>query len=124
MRKKIIYVVGILSLFVGILGIFIPLLPTTPFLLLSAASFTRSSEKMYLWLMNHPWFGKYIREFQENKSIPLSTKVISVGMLWTTILISVIFATKSIYIRILLIMIAILVSAHILRYKTTQPENN
>ena len=123
MKKKIIFIVGIVSLCLGIVGIFIPLLPTTPFLLLSAASFTRSSEKMYLWLMEHPWFGKYIREFQENKSIPLSTKVFSIGMLWITILLSVIFAVKSIYFRAALIVIAVLVSVHILRYKTSRSKN-
>jgi uncharacterized protein len=122
LKKKIIFVVGIVSLLLGIVGIFIPLLPTTPFLLLSAACFSRSSEKMYSWLMNHPWFGKYIREFQENKSIPLPTKVISVGMLWITIFLSVIFVTKSIHIRVLLITIAVLVSVHILRYRTSRPK--
>ena len=124
MKKNILLMVGFISLFLGILGIVIPLLPTTPFLLLSAASFARSSEKMHGWLMNHPWFGKYIRNFQENKAIPLFTKIVSVSLLWITILISVFFAVKLFYIRLLLITIAILVSIHILRYKTTQSTPN
>lgn len=124
MKKKIYAIIGVVSLFLGVIGIVIPLLPTTPFLLLSAASFTRGSEKMYQWLMEHPWFGKYICDFQENKSIPLSTKIASVSLLWTTILISVFFAVKLIYFRILLISIAVLVSIHILHYKTTRALNN
>lgn len=62
---------GVLSLSIGIAGIFLPLVPTTPLLLLAAALFCRSSPKLYGWLLAHPVFGTYIRNYRENKAIPL-----------------------------------------------------
>jgi len=116
--KKFLVVLGFLSLAIGIFGIVIPLLPTTPFLLLSAACFLKGSDRMYRWLMNHKLFGEYIRNFREKKAIPLRTKIIAVSLLWITILFSVLFIAESIYLRLLLIAIAIAVTVHILHFKT------
>ncbi len=87
--KTIYSLLGILSLALGILGIFLPLLPTTPFLLLSATLFAKSSERLYNWLLNHKIFGKIIRTYREGKPIPLKIKLTAVIFLWITILISV-----------------------------------
>ncbi len=116
--KIILILIGALSLLLGIVGIVIPLLPTTPFLLLSTACFIRSSERLYLWLLNHKWFGEYIRNYREHKAIPLSTKIIALSWLWLSILYSIIFIVDLIYLQILLAVIAITVSAHILHFKT------
>ena len=70
--------VGVLSLSIGIAGIFLPLVPTTPLLLLAAALFCRSSPKLYDWLLAHPVFGTYIRNYRENKAIPLKVKIVSI----------------------------------------------
>ena len=59
----------------GIAGIFLPLLPTTPFLLLAAACYVRSSPRLYRWLMNHRWTGEYIRDYREKRGLPLRTKI-------------------------------------------------
>lgn len=107
-----------ISLALGIAGIFLPLLPTTPFLLLSAAFFAKSSEKYYNKLIDHKTLGPYIKNFRENRSIPLRVKIVSVSLLWITILCSAFFAVEKIAVRILLIAIAIGVSIHILSYKT------
>ena len=69
--KTLLSFLGIVSLALGIAGIFLPLLPTTPFLLLSAWLFVRSSPRLYAWLTNHPRLGPYIRNFRENRAIPL-----------------------------------------------------
>ena len=69
---------GCLAVVLGILGIFLPLLPTTPFLLLAAACFFRSSPRLYNWLISHKRMGPYIRNFREHRAIPLKAKVISV----------------------------------------------
>ena len=84
---KVLYILfGTLSLALGIIGIFLPLLPTTPFLLLTAALYVRSSPRLYNRLLHHKYLGSYIRNFRENKAIPLRAKIISVSLIWITIL--------------------------------------
>jgi len=116
---KILYsVLGSISLALGILGIFLPVLPTTPFLLLSASLYLKGSEKLYNWLMNHPKLGPYITNFRIHKSIPLKAKIISILMMWITILITVIYFIPLLPVKILLLLIAIAVTIHILSFKT------
>ena len=67
--KIILISVGSLSVLLGILGIFLPLLPTTPFLLLAALCYSRSSERFYQWLVTNRWFGEYIRNYREGRGI-------------------------------------------------------
>ena len=119
MKKYLFIFIGIISLVLGFLGIFIPLLPTTPFLLLSAMLFARSSKKLYNWLINHKVFGGYIRSFLEEKSIPLKIKISSTFLLWATILFSIFFVIEDkILLQILLFAISIGITIHILHYKT------
>lgn len=117
---KILYVIfGIISLFLGLLGVFLPLLPTTPFLLLSAALFARSSSKLYTWLINHRIFGKYILSYRDEKSIPLRIKFVSLTMLWGTIMFSIFsIAVGRWWLQLLLFSIAFGVTLHILSLKT------
>ena len=75
---------GSLFLGLGIVGIFVPLLPTTPFLLLAAALYVRSSPRLYAWLLNLRHLGSYIRNFRENRAIPLQAKIVSVSLIWLT----------------------------------------
>ena len=82
-------VLGTLFLALGAVGVFVPGLPTTPFLLLAAALYFRSSERLYSWLLNHRVFGKVIRNFRETRSISLHAKVISIGTMWAMILLSI-----------------------------------
>jgi uncharacterized membrane protein YbaN (DUF454 family) len=117
--KYLLIVLGIISLGLGILGIFLPLLPTTPFLLLSAFLFAHSSEKLHSWLLNHKILGKYIHDFLQDRTIPLRIKIISISMLWATIICSIIFvANGKLWLQILLFAIAAGVTVHILSYKT------
>jgi hypothetical protein len=120
-KNTILITIGMVALILAIIGIIIPLLPTTPFLLLSAACFLKGSDRMYQWLINHKFFGNYIRNFREHKAIPLKTKVLAVSLLWMTILFSIIFIVQSVYLRIMLAAIAIAVSVHILHFKTLKP---
>jgi uncharacterized membrane protein YbaN (DUF454 family) len=119
-KKKLLVIAGVISLSLGVVGMAVPILPTTPFLLLAAACFLRGSDRLYQWLMNHRFFGEYIRNFREYKAIPLHSKILMIGLLWITILFSIIFVVDSIYIRILLACIAIAVTAHILHFKTLE----
>lgn len=77
---------GCLSFVLGVVGIFVPLLPTTPFLLLSAALWVRSSPRLYDWLLSHPCLGGYVRNFRENRAIPLRAKIVSLTLMWGTML--------------------------------------
>lgn len=116
--KYILASLGLISLSLGVLGVFLPLLPTTPFLLLSAALFMRSSKRLYHWLMNHKLFGKYLQKYIHHKVISKRTKIISLSLLWILILTSIIFVIDKIIIKILLLAIAIAVTIHILSFKS------
>ena len=116
---KILYIVlGTITLVLGIIGIFLPLLPTTPFLLLSAALYFRSSSRLYEWLLSHKYLGPYIRNFREHKAIPLRAKVVSVSLVWATLLYCSLLVVSQWWLMILLILLAIAISCHILSYKT------
>ncbi len=117
MKKYLLIIAGIISLSLGVMGMFLPVLPTTPFLLLAAGCFLRSSKRLYDWLLNHRRLGTYIKDFLLYKAISKRLKIVSVSTLWITILFSVI-VVKIIAIKILLILIAIAVTAHILHFKT------
>ena len=121
--KKLIALFGLISLGLGILGAFLPLLPTTPFILLSAALFAKSSDRLHHYLLEHKIFGPMIRDYNENKSISLKTKVISLSTMWASILYATFFvASGKIWLQALLLCIAIGVSIHILRLKTKREQ--
>ncbi len=103
------------------LGIFLPLLPTTPFLLLAAACFVRSSPRLHDWLLEHPWFGDYIRHYREHRAITLQAKILSITLLWSVIALSAV-AMSSWWIRGFLGVVACGVTAHLLHLKTLTPE--
>ena len=116
--KTICIILGTISLGLGILGIFLPLLPTTPFLLLTAALYFKGSPRLYQWLLNHKYFGTYIRNFRETKAIPLRDKIISLLLMWGTMLYCIFFLIPLVWVKILLFLIAAGVTYHILSFKT------
>ena len=79
-------VAGVLAVILGILGIFLPLLPTTPFLLLASACFARGSVRLHRWLLGHPVFGGYLANFEAGRGIPLKDKIVATAMLWGSML--------------------------------------
>lgn len=116
---RVIYaVIGTISLILGVLGIFLPVLPTTPFLLLTATLYFKASDKMYNWLLNQKYLGEYIKHFREHRAIPLKAKIVAIGMLWLSLLYCAIFIAPYIWLSILFIVLAIAVTIHILSYKT------
>lgn len=117
--KSILTILGIVSLALGIAGIFLPLLPTTPLLLLSAWLFVRSSPRLYSWLINHPRLGPYIKNFRENHAIPLRVKVVSVSMVWLTIGYCIVAVVDEyLWAQIAFTVLAVAVTRHILSYDT------
>jgi uncharacterized membrane protein YbaN (DUF454 family) len=116
--NKILVVTGTFFLIIGIIGIFIPILPTTPFLLLATACYARGSKKFYNWLINNKWFGEYIKNYKEGRGIPLFVKIISITFLWITIAFSTFVIVKNFLLQVIIIIIAIMVTIHILTIKT------
>lgn len=118
--KLVLLLLGCISLGLGVLGIFLPLLPTTPFFLLSAALFLRSSKRLYNWLLNHKYFGNYIQNYLFHKTITLKSKIYSISLLWIFILFSAIFIVNHLLFKLLLLVIAVGVTIHILSFKTAE----
>nr|NSL48861.1 YbaN family protein [Dendrosporobacter quercicolus DSM 1736] len=115
-KKTIFMVVGCLSLALGMTGIFLPLLPTTPFLLLAAYCFMQSSTRLYNWLIQHKVFGKYIYNYLTHRAVEAKAKRLALVFLWGTIAISL-YLLPNIYIRLLLFAVGSGVSFHILTLK-------
>jgi uncharacterized membrane protein YbaN (DUF454 family) len=114
--RALFFILGTFSLALGAIGIFLPILPTTPFLLLSAACYMRSSERMHKWLLNNRWFGNYIRNYQEGKGIPMKTKILAMAVLWGAIIFSAFIVLDEVLIaQIALLAIALGVSVHLVR---------
>ena len=116
--KTICIILGTVSLALGIIGIFLPLLPTTPFLLLTAALYFRGLPRLYQWLLNHKHFGPYIRNFRENKAIPLRAKIISLLLMWGTMIYCIFFLIPLVWVKVVMFLVAAGVSWHILSFKT------
>jgi len=122
-RQKIVralfFVAGTVSLALGTIGIVLPLLPTTPLLLLALACYCRSSKRMTKWVLSNKYFGSYIRRYKEGKGIPIKTKIVAIAALWITISYSAFFIVNIWWIvQLILIAIAIAVSIHIIRLPT------
>ncbi len=116
--KTVLVILGGVSLALGVVGIFVPLLPTTPFLLLAAALWLRSSSRLHARLLTHPYLGPYIRNYNENRAIPLRAKILSVALLWTTILYCLFGFALPRWAQAVLIAVLVGVTWHILHFKT------
>jgi len=121
--KILLITLGTFLIGISIVGIFIPVLPTTPLLLLAAALYAKSSRRFYNWLINNRILGRYIKDYREGKGIPLKVKIIAISILWITIGYSAIFAIDILWVRILLVLIAVGVTIHIASMKPKVKDN-
>jgi uncharacterized protein len=119
MKKYLYLTAGFLTLGTGVVGIFIPVLPTTPFLLLAAACFLKSSEKMYTWLIGHKVFGKYIENYIKYKAVSRNSKIVSIAVLWAVLSVSL-FASDSLHIKLFLLIIGVGVTCHLVLLKSLE----
>ncbi len=104
MKKPLYIVLGFLSLGLGVIGIIVPGLPTTPFVLLAAYFFSRSSPRFHKWLLNNKLFGKYVKDYQQNPSISLRVKIVSQLIMWSMIFYSVFFLIDYLPAKIMVIL--------------------
>ncbi|HEY0593540.1 MAG TPA: YbaN family protein [Thermoanaerobaculia bacterium] len=109
---------GFVSLALGIVGTVVPLIPTTPLLLLAAFCFARSSERFYGWLLSNRFFGETISAYRDGLGLPLRQKVVTLAILWITVGSTSILAIPLWWVRILLVCIAAGVTAYLLSLPT------
>jgi len=121
-RKILLVTAGTICVALATLGIFVPLLPTTPFLLLAVTCYSRSSDRLNNWLINHRWFGPYIRTYREHRAITLRTKIGSITFLWATMAYAILAVVHHWALIVLLIAVAIGVTIHLMRFTTATPE--
>jgi uncharacterized membrane protein YbaN (DUF454 family) len=112
-KKILLIAAGTFFVALGIIGIFIPVLPTTPFILLAATLYSRSSQKFYEWIINNKIVGTYIKNYKAGKGVPLIIKIVTIALLWITLGCSALFVTDVLFIRIIMALIAIGVTIHI-----------
>jgi uncharacterized membrane protein YbaN (DUF454 family) len=99
----------------GVAGIFLPVLPTTPFLLLAAACFARSSDRFYHWLLNHRVFGTTVREWQQHRSIPRRTKWFAITTMAATLAVSVVFFVPHAALQVALALFGVVLAVYLYR---------
>jgi len=117
--QKYLYLVsGVILVAIGVIGIFLPVLPTTIFLILASACFVKGSPRANEWLRNHKILGAYIKNYQDGTGLTITAKLINIVLLWTMILLSAFLFTEEIIIRLILLAIAIGVTIHLLMVKT------
>jgi len=116
-KKAVLIAAGSASLVLAVLGLFLPLLPTTPFLLLASACYVRSSERLHGWLMGNRVLGGYIRNFQERRGVPVRAKVTTVVLLWLPLLYSI-YRLDLFWLEAALVLMGLTWSVLILRMKT------
>ncbi len=122
LKKYLLLTAGSIALVIGIIGVFLPVLPTTPLLLISAYCYLRSSERMYNWLIHHRILGAYIYNYLKYKAVPRNTKIGALVFLWLTLTISFLLV-DILHVRIFLVIVGIGVSIHLFTLKTLRPED-
>jgi hypothetical protein len=113
---------GTICVALGTLGVFVPVLPTTPFLLLAAFFYAHSSERFHRWLLGNHWFGQYIKNYQQGRGILLRDKIITLIALWLALSFTVLTTAPVWWVKLLLLSVGIGVTMHILQISTLKPE--
>ena len=122
-KKYLLILAGSISLVLGIIGIVIPVLPTTPFLLLASFCYLRSSKRLYDWMLNNRVFGSYLYNYITYRAIKKSVKVVTLIVLWITLTVSIVLVTN-VYLRIFLVAVGVGVSIHVLSLKTLRKDHS
>lgn len=117
--KALLIVCGTIFVGLGIIGIFLPLMPTTVFLLLAAACYARSSDRFHRRLVEHPWLGPYIRQ---SRGMTARQKAVSISVLWISLAVTMVWTAHALWLRLLLAAIGIGVTLHVARLPAFRPD--
>ena len=120
MMRGIYIVVGTIALVIGAIGLFLPVIPTTPLVILAAACYYRGSERLHAWILRSRWFGGTIKNYQAGRGLTRDTKVRAISMMWAMILISAWFFVSNLFVRVAMIGVAIGVTVYLVRLPTLE----
>ncbi len=115
-------IVASIAVVLAVLGLFLPVLPTTPFLLLASACYARGSKRMHNWLLSNRLFGETLRNYENCKAIPLRAKIIALLMLWGSLSFSI-YVVEPIALKAMLATIGAGVTIFLLRMKTLESQD-
>lgn len=121
-RKALLIFVGTVCVGLGVLGMFLPLMPTTVFLLMAAYCYSKSSERFHNWLLTNRLCGKYISNYKSGRGISMRQKISTIAVLWASIGVSIWLMNGKLWVSLLLAAIAVAVSIHIFWLKTYRTE--
>jgi uncharacterized membrane protein YbaN (DUF454 family) len=121
--RIVLLTIGWISLGLGAIGLFVPVLPTTPFVLLAAACFLRSSERLHRWLVEHPTFGTHIADYLEGKGLTRKTKIVALATLWGSVAVSTIYFVPVPIADAIIVAIAAGVTIYLLNLPTSSEED-
>ncbi|HEY8608841.1 MAG TPA: YbaN family protein [Noviherbaspirillum sp.] len=119
--KFLLNLVGCVAVVLAVIGIFLPLVPTTPFLLLASACFLRGSERMHRWLLQNRLFGEYLHNIESRRGMPMRAKLITLGLMWPSLAWSM-YLVGEMAVVVALAAVGAGVSIYILRMKTLRDE--
>jgi hypothetical protein len=122
LKRRLFIIAGTIALGLGVIGIILPVLPTTPFLLLAAICYMRGSQRLYNALLRNRFVGNYVRNYLEGRGMSLRNKIWTISLLWIAILCTAFLVTESLVIRIILAVVLIGVTVHILLIRTLKNE--
>jgi hypothetical protein len=114
LRRVLYFAAGCLAVAIGALGVILPVLPTTPFLLLAAFCFARSSRRAHEWLLNNRVFGRFLRDYLEGNPVSAWVRAGALVFMWATIAVSVAFFVPVLWGKILLLVTGVAVSVHVI----------
>ena len=124
MKRGVYIIVGSMALALGALGLFLPVLPTTPFVILAAACYYRGSERLHAWILRSRWFGETISNYQSGRGITFGTKIKAIGLMWLTITASALFYVDSLLVRVMLFGVSTCVTIYLVRLPTFKEGNH
>jgi uncharacterized membrane protein YbaN (DUF454 family) len=117
LRRTLLFIAGSLSLVVGMIGIIVPVLPTTPFLLLAAICYARSSSRCYRWLVTNRVFGRYLDDYLQGRGVDWKVRSGALLLLWSVITLTAVLFTDRLWVRLLLFLMAVAVTVHVVTLK-------
>ena len=117
-KKSFYTLIGTVSLLLGIIGILLPVLPTTPFILFSAWCYFRGSSRFHDWLINHPYLGPIVEEYGDGEGMTKESKIKAIFFTWTAVILTAVFILNSLFMRVIIVLIAVIGTIVLIRIKT------